>query len=29
MIGTIARWGHNTLLVAIAMMTIALLVYSL
>jgi hypothetical protein len=29
MIGTIARWGHNTLLVAIAMMTIALLVMSL
>ena len=29
MIGTIARWGHNTLLIAIAVMTIALLVYSL
>jgi hypothetical protein len=29
MIGTIARWGHNTLLVAIAAMTIALLVYSI
>jgi hypothetical protein len=29
MIGTIARWGHNTLLVAIAMMTIALLIYAL
>jgi hypothetical protein len=29
MIGTIARWGHNTLLVAMAMMTIALLVMSL
>jgi hypothetical protein len=29
MVGTVARWGHNTLLVAIAVMTIALLVYSL
>jgi len=29
MIGTIARWGHNTLLIAMAAMTIALLVYSL
>jgi hypothetical protein len=29
MIGTIARWGHNTLLVAIAAMTIALVVFAL
>ena len=24
MIGTVARWGHNTLLVALALMTLAL-----
>lgn len=24
MIGTVARWGHNTLLVALALMTFAL-----
>jgi hypothetical protein len=24
MIGTIARWGHNTLLIALALMTFAL-----
>jgi hypothetical protein len=29
MIGTIARWGHNTLLVAMAAMTIALVVFAL
>jgi len=29
MVATVARWGHNTLLIAIAVMTIALLVYSL
>jgi hypothetical protein len=29
MIGTIARWGHNTLLIAIAAMTIALVVFAL
>jgi hypothetical protein len=26
MLGTIARWGHNTLLIAMALMTIALFV---
>lgn len=25
MIGTIARWGHNTLLIALALLTFALL----
>jgi hypothetical protein len=29
MIGTIARWGHNTLLIAMAAMTIALVVFAL
>ena len=24
MIGTVARWGHNTLLLALALMTVAL-----
>ena len=27
MIGTVARWGHNTLLVAMALMTIALVFF--
>jgi hypothetical protein len=27
MIGSIARWGHNVLLVAMAMLTIALVVF--
>jgi hypothetical protein len=29
MIGTVARWGHNTLLIAMAAMTIALIVLAL
>jgi hypothetical protein len=29
MLGTVARWGHNTLLIAMAVMTIALLVLAL
>jgi hypothetical protein len=29
MLGTVARWGHNTLLAAMALMTIALIVLAL